>query len=69
MPHHPEIVVKLPDEELGVIRLSVMVGKLIRQNHGNEEAHRYYLEAMWAKNWPTLVQVVKGWVTVDGDVT
>lgn len=65
MPHHPEIVVKLPDESVGEIRLSIMVGRLIRRYCGNEVAHDYYLETKWAKRWPDLVKVIREWVTVD----
>ena len=64
MPHHPEIVVKLPDETEDLLIVSAMVGGTIRRRCGNDEARRYYLDALWAKNWSTFVELVKRWVTI-----
>jgi hypothetical protein len=65
MPHHPEIVVKLPSSEPSLLLFSASVGGAIRKAHGNEVARDYYNEAKWAKNWTTLVVVIKEWVSVE----
>lgn len=65
MPHHPEIVVRMPREADGVIRFSAYVGRHIRLHKGDEIARDYYQEAVWAKHWHQLVEVVKQWVTLE----
>lgn len=65
MPHHPEITIELPEESDCLLLLSASVGKRIRERHGDEIARNYYDEAKWAKNWATLVKVIREWVTTN----
>jgi hypothetical protein len=57
--------VKLPSSEPSLLLFSASVGGAIRKAHGNEVARDYYNEAKWAKNWTTLVVVIKEWVSVE----
>jgi hypothetical protein len=58
-------VITLPEGEQSLLLFSAKVGGTIRAWHGNEIARNYYLEAKWCKSWPDLVQLVRGWVTLN----